>query len=480
MQLPLLALIVVLTYGTTQAQVPFRELPIEKPKERTKNDPVPVKTRVNQAPSTSRLYVLLNPIIQGQVTIRDTAGRVIKQEEANPDGQVEFILPRGQSYQIEASYPGYNSKQIKTELKRDQKTERVNLTASSRSIRLLNLPPDAKVLIDDTQVEVKQVAGVATVADLPAGIHKLTIRHPEYSDYVQRFDFNQLNIGEFSSHYVNLEKVARVTVQSSPGASVMIDGRYQGQVPPSGKLSFDIPINDASEHTITLEMTGYQSRTERRLLKPGEVSLEIKLEPVITDAGTSDGFDDLIQWNAPRNWKLEAAGATVTNRQLHIVGQELGLIRDKVFKDFEGIFTVWMPDGKGASWAMRADQTGKNYLLFHLAGPQSPLSAPKRFYTFHIRDGTIEQVDVPTPLAFTFDPKASYTIEITARGSIIEHWITSNETGERVTLGSYTMSAAIRNDLLYGTFGFRALKDETFIVDDLSIKSIKESASARP
>jgi hypothetical protein len=108
------------------------------------------------------------------------------------------------------------------------------------------------------------------------------------------------------------------------------------------------------------------------------------------------------------------------------------------------------------------------------------LSVPKRFYTFLVRDSKIEQVDVPTPLAFSFDPKASYTIEIVARGSIIEHWITSNETGERVTLGSYTMAAAMRNDLLYGTFGFRALNDETFIVDDLSIKSIKESASARP
>jgi hypothetical protein len=229
-----------------------------------------------------------------------------------------------------------------------------------------------------------------------------------------------------------------------------------------------------------LELIGYQSRTLRRLLKPGEELFEVPLEPVITDAGTSDGFDDLIQWNAPSNWKLEAVGPSVANKRLHIAGQELGLIRDKVFKDFEGIFTVWMPDGKGATWAMRADQTGKSYLLFHLAGPQSPLSVPKRFYTFLVRDSKIEQVDVPTPLAFSFDPKASYTIEIVARGSIIEHWITSNETGERVTLGSYTMAAAMRNDLLYGTFGFRALNDETFIVDDLSIKSIKESASARP
>jgi hypothetical protein len=97
---------------------------------------------------------------------------------------------------------------------------------------------------------------------------------------------------------------------------------------------------------------------------------EVPLEPVITDAGTSDGFDDLIQWNAPSNWKLEAVGPSVANKRLHIAGQELGLIRDKVFKDFEGIFTVWMPDGKGATWAMRADQTGKSYLLFHLAGPQ--------------------------------------------------------------------------------------------------------------
>src|SRR5690242_6858104 len=107
LQLPLLILIIVLITGTTQGQVPFRELPIEKPKERTKIEPVRVKTRVNQARSTGLLQVLLNPIIQGQVTIKDAAGNTLKQEEADNDGRAEFTLPRNHSYQIEASYPGY-------------------------------------------------------------------------------------------------------------------------------------------------------------------------------------------------------------------------------------------------------------------------------------------------------------------------------------------------------------------------------------
>lgn len=52
------------------------------------------------------------------------------------------------------------------------------------------------------------------------------------------------------------------------------------------------------------------------------------------------------------------------NSKLQVNGNALGTLKDKIYRNFEVYFTVWLADGKGASWAVRADKEGKRYYLF--------------------------------------------------------------------------------------------------------------------
>ena len=84
-----------------------KELPIEKPKERTTTEQVQVKTQPRQqTPTTGVLVVLLNPIVPGKVAVKNEAGRVLKEVDSDREGQAEFLLPRNKQYQVEASLPG--------------------------------------------------------------------------------------------------------------------------------------------------------------------------------------------------------------------------------------------------------------------------------------------------------------------------------------------------------------------------------------
>ena len=120
---------------------------------------------------------------------------------------------------------------------------------------------------------------------------------------------------------------------------------------------------------------------------------------------------------------------------------------------------------------MRADKEGRNYYLFHLAGTKSTTHLAKRFYTYLVKDGgTPERVDTPTPVTTELNQGVSYTITIEISGSAIKHWITSNETGQKDPLGSWTDTAPTKDKFLYGTFGFRSLAGEVFTVDDFSLE----------
>lgn len=471
-----------LTFSIIGSAQALRELPVERPKERTTNETVKVKTTVRQPPSTGLLIVLLNPIVPGKVIVKNSTGRVIKQSEADQEGQAEFVLPRGGAYLVEANSPGYSSGAAISRPLGAQTIVRVQLNAQSRMLRLPNLPTGSQVFFDNKLAEMTTVSGITMIANVAPSKHKLMVKHPEYSNFEADIDLSKLGIGESSTLIVTLERVAKLTIQSAPGANVMIDGVIQGRIPESGSLDIDYPLSQASTNSITsitAELTGYQSMTVNERLAPGARTINLPLERIPEAVGASDGFDNLNLWESPQTWKILTE---TNNRKLQVSGTKLGLLKDKIYKDFQAIFTIWVPNGKGATWAIRADQTGQNYYLFHLSGPKSTTHTPNRFYTYVVKNGDKPiEVNAPTPLVDTIDPNASYTIQVVARGYTIEHSITSNNTGERVTLGKYTDSSQTKDKFLYGYFGFRVLGDEVFSVDDFTIDPGKEaSLSARP
>ena len=457
-----------------------RELPIEKPKERTSNEAPKLKPPVRQAPNTSTVFVLLNPIVPGQVKVKTSAGKLIKQGEADSKGEASFSLSRGQSYEIEASSPGYSTGIATEKPATSSSVVRINLSAQSRVLRFMNIPSGASILVDNKEVPSDTLGGMTTVADLTPAKHKIAVRHPEYNEFKTEVDLSRLGIGESITIPLTLERVAKITIQSVPGADIMIDGALQGRVPPNGNtVTIEFPITQAAEHVISAEKAGYVSKSTKARLVPGLISIALDLEPFANPEGSSDGFDNLNQWKAPPTWKPIA---TASNRTLQISGTTLGLLKDKLYKDFQAVFTLWMPDGKGATWGVKADPSGKNYYLFHLSGPKATAPfVPNRFYTFIVRNGG-EPVEVnqPTPLVVDLNPNSSFLIHIVAADYTIEHSITSNETGEKVTLGRYTDSTPTRDKFLYGLFGFRSFSGEVFIIDDFTIDPSKETTTTRP
>jgi hypothetical protein len=450
------------------------EATVEKARARAATERIVIRT-VTKAPTEGVLAVVLDPIIPGEVIIENAAGREIAKAEADKTGQAEFTLKRGVAYRVKATAPGFTAATGKTAAPLGASaTVRLKLIAQFAALRLVSLPAGAQVLIDDQLKSTAEESGNVTIADLAPGKHKLTIRHPDYDEFNN--ELGTVAAGDLLSYpSLPLVKVARLTVQSQPGALVMIDGALKGKVEADGKVTIKYELDKAAEHTVSVALLGFQDWAIREMITPGAKTIAAKLEPIITSAGVSDAFDDLSLWNAPESWKIVPVKMPNgrDNRKLQVSGEQPGVPKGTVYRDFDALFEIRLNDGKGATWLMKTDKSGRSYYLFHLAGPKS--DTPKRFYTYLVKDGQMTQVSTPIPVIADLNQKDSYTIEAQVRGYRIQHWITSNSTGEKLDLGIYTDISDTKNSLLYGAFGFRSLKGETFIVDEFTLQPMKEN-----
>jgi hypothetical protein len=459
------ALCLLLCATTVLAQ---REYTVIKPPERSPYERVIIRTKAAQ-PSKGVLAVILDPIISGQVVVKDAAGRVLSTQKADQKGQAEFQLQRGRAYQVEVSHPGFLSASGKSNALKTNEIVRVNLIPRFAKFNLRGLPRGTQIFIDDKPRATVDQSGAVVLNEVEPGRHSLRISHPEYNDYTDHFE--KLEAGdEVNYSRIPLTRVAKLSVQALAGATVLIDGAVQGRVRADGTVQIDYELERAAEHTISVDLLGHQTWSQKLLLAPGPRTITVRLEPIVTSAGVTDYFENLAQWNAPASWKITTAG-----KRLEVSGAQLGTLKDRTYRDFEANFLVWLGDGKGATWAVRADKEGRNYYLFHLAGPNATARTPGRFSTYLVTDGGAPQeVSTPIPLLLDLNTKTSYTINVRVTGHSVQHKITSNDTAEEVTLGLWTDTTATRDKFLYGTFGFRALADEVFTVDDFTLELSKE------
>ncbi len=428
-----------------------RDYEVVKPRERSANEKVVVRTVIKQ-PTEGVLVVVLDPIIPGKVVVENAAGKSIGEAEADETGQAEFTLPRGKAYRVKASAPGFTSAAGQSKVLQANDTVRLRLTAQFATLKLKNLPANAKILIDDQPRATADQSGGLTLADLVPGNHTLLVQHPEYNDY--RNELEKLEAGDQVTFLVSLVKVARLTIQTLPGASVMIDGALKGKAESNGTVLIQYELEKASEHTIAVELLGYEIWTAREQLAPGARTIPVKLDPIVTSAGVSDVFDDLSLWAMPPEWKTLPPEWKIrpdrlpngkVNSKLVVSGEQIGAPKGTIYRDVRATFTLWLPDGKGAAWAVRIDKSGKNYYLFYLAGPNA--ATPKKFYTYLVRDGQVTQVNTPTPVLADLNQKDNYQIEVIVQGFTITHSITSNATGETNDLGVYTDITDTQNQL---------------------------------
>lgn len=450
-----------------------REYTVVKPRERSDSERLTIRTKASQA-TKGVLVVLLQPIVPGQiVVVKDSTGKVINRQEGINDGQAEFQLQRSKTYQVEASYPGYISAAGKSKALKANEVIRLTLVPQFVRFNLSGLPVGAQVSVNEKVLATVGQNGAASIGEIAPGKHSLRISHPEYNDFTDNFE--KLDAGdEVNYSRIPLTRVAKLTFQGPAGATVMIDGEVKGKIQADGSVRVDYAIERAAERTVSVELLGYQTWTKPELLSPGPKTISVKLDPIVTSAGVSDGFDSLSQWKTPSaGWELATDGR---NKKLRVKGPELGLLKDRVYRDIqkESNFIIWLEDGKGATWAVKADKDARSYYLFHLAGPKSTTHTPKKFYTYVVRDGAAPvEESTPFPVLMELDMKSSYLINIEVSGDKILHWITSNETGERVELGAWTDTTTTKDRFLYGTFGFRSLVGEVFAVDDFNLEPKK-------
>jgi len=464
-----LSLLIFCFLTATSTALAQREYTIIKPRARSATETVTVNRRASQ-PTKGVLAVFLDPIVAGKVVVTDTKGRVIDQADADSDGRATFELRRGQSYLVKASSPGFIGAEKKSGVLKASASLRLQLKAQFARLELPGLPKGAQIFIDDKLCATAD-QGLVVLDNLEPGPHTLLVRHPEYNDYRVALDNLEAGGGaRFPPMTAILVKVAKLTIQGLPGATVLIDGAVHGKIKSDGTVQIDYELAQATEHTISVEQLGYQPWSKKELLAPGPRTINVLLDPVITSAGFSDFFDNLSLWNAPSSWKIIPDGR---NNKLEVRGEQVGALSDKTYRDFRAVFTIWLKDGKGATWAVRADQEGRNYYLFHLAGLNSTTHIPKRFYTYLVKDGAAPvEVNTPIPLLVDLNQKDPYTIKVEVSGYAVAHYITSEQSGEENTLGAWTDTAATKDNFLYGSFGFRSLSGEVFTVDDLHIEPI--------
>lgn len=442
-----------------------RQYTIEKPRERSKTERVVIASKPVQR-SRGVLAVVLSRYINAQVVVKDSNGRVLEKKDAGEEGQAEFQLQRGKIYQVEASYPGYLSNSSKTKPLGANLIIRLDLVPQSASLKFRDLPVGAQVFIDNKQRATVDKSGELTISDLTPGDHSLLIQHPEYNDYTDTLREVEAGVGLLFGR-IPLTRVAKLTIQGPPGATILIDGAVQGKINPEGAVRIDYELDQASERVISVELLGYQTWTKRETLSPGPRAITVKLDPIVTSAGVSDFFDNLSLWKAPSSWKIVS---DARNSKLEVKGEQLGLLSDKVYRDFDANFLLWLGDGKGATWAMRVSGDGRSHYLFHLAGPKSTTHTPKRFYTYLVRDGADPvEVSTPIPVLLDFDKPGPFTVTISVRGYTITQSITDRD-AEESDLGKWTDTTMTKDRFLYGSFGFRALSDEVFQVDDLNLE----------
>ncbi len=459
--------------ATCFAQQPrLKELPvIEKPRQRG-SEIITVRTRP-ALPSKGVLAVAVNPYLSADVVVKDAAGLERARGKADKEtGQIEFQLPRKKVYQVEVSYPGYLSTTRKSKPLGGSTVVSLSLTPQYAAIRLRDLPPNAQVWLDGQMRAASDQSGVVNLNDISPGDHSVLVQHAEYNDYSDKFE--KLEAGATATLNVRLIKVAKLTIQALPGATLYIDGALQGRVNADGAVNIDYELEQAAEHTIAVELLGYQTWTRKELLTPGPRTLSAKLDPIVTSAGVTDGFASLAQWNAPATWKIVSQkGKELDTSKLQVSGPGIGMLKEKTYRDFTVTFTVWLSDEKGASWVVRADRTGRNYYLFHLSGLKAGELTPRRLYTYRVKDGQQSEVETPTPMTLDFKEKDSYYITVSVRGNQIKHTLQAISTAEE-SGASYTDTFTDKDLFLYGSFGFTSFKGEVFLVDDLLLDPAKE------
>ena len=137
-----------------------------------------------------------------------------------------------------------------------------------QGINVSSSPGGAKVMLDGLAKGITPI----TLNNVAAGIHILQIDYPGYTSWKSTIDVPETGIQDIAVTLKGESTASPgwITVSSGPGnASVMLDGSYVGRTQSGSFLDMD--TISPGEHTVALELPGYQPYSTQAIVSPGQV-----------------------------------------------------------------------------------------------------------------------------------------------------------------------------------------------------------------
>lgn len=414
-------------------------------------------------PSLSRIVVITTGAANAEVLVNS------KPYTSDKDGATKFIDIKPGTANLIVKHPDFEPFTESLTLEKGKAiTKIVKLISKYGDVKLGGIPEGSKIFIDGEEKpidSIKREGEEVSLHRIPVGVRKLKITHP---DYITREEDLDIKPGEELTDAKGLIlATADLTLASTAGAEVYIDDEPKGKVLPDGTVV--INAIKPGERKIRVVKDGYEEKMLVEKLAIGPKALEVKLVPIPNTGEFSDYFNEGLKfWNAPSDWLIEGA-------KLIIKGQsKLGIPKEGVFRDLDGVFSLKMLNGKGVAWALKVNGKSQNYYLFHLSGPKG--KTPNLIRTYICKDGKYDLGNFARSTkvnTITLSPEYFYRVRVSVRGNKIETFMTASQGPEAGTEIPIDVFIDESNTFTYGNIGFTTIDGEEALIDDVGIKPIE-------
>lgn len=340
------------------------------------------------------------------------------------------------------------------------------MTSKYGVIRIGGVPADAKIYLDDKQIDLSTVAKDnqnIVLKKVPVKKYSLKVSKGGYDDFTSEVDVLP---GKEQFIAASLESATvKVSLISQPYARVYVGNEEKANIPSDGKVMISLP---AGRHSIRVLKDGYQEwKKEMTLSLAGGSVIEVaNLIPIPNsedaDWEPSQGARKWYPQNA--DWRFDKSGMAVKSDKVVLFDTE----QDRDFNVYQNLkleFDVVFSNAKGVSWVARAKDPN-NYYLFEIT-----LAQGNPTFNFYVcQDGKLQWRDSRQIVESVDKPGDSFHIIFEARGNRFETKmkILSAPSSQARPIGIFH-----DNSLTYGGVGFCGKDQSISLIQTFFVNPIK-------
>lgn len=409
-------------------------------------------------PANSILIVLTEPKTADVRIDGKVAGKAI-------DGRFKKELLTRKRYSISVSAgPDYEPyTEVVTLKPREPAIVEAVLSSKFGTLRIFPAKEGVKILDNEKAISPDKLTvdkeNRIVLDGLSPGKHEITYDLQGYVIYKRTFP-----VTAGSEHIWNFlpeRAVVDLTVRTDPKTAVYIDGKQVGTTPADGVLNEAVELG---KHEVKLVKEDYEEFSTTLTFEYGKpLPFVRKLVPLPTSAEFSDDFDVA----KPALWTMPASGVSFAGGRLQFENAKSFCMPTNIrYRDFEMNFHLKLGNAGGAAWAVRIKDSN-NFYLFYLSGPEGVFANKFNTYIVHNNEFDPSKPYLSNTVIVGIVKDGQYEIHISAKGNLINHTITSAETGKPEPLGSFQDPGST---FLLGGIGFRNVGREKFSIDELVVR----------